>query len=358
MKYVKTFESFRNNKNKKYEPVNEEFLGAIGNFFSKMFKRAKENVRKTEGGKEIEAIYKKYLKLIDDAIVKQTGLKLDIEAVAVKESKIFEAEVGAEVAEEGAVAEEGETTDKPVETEKKPVVDAKILTQKNDILKKIIEQMKGMASKEMDNVLKKHGGGAENPQLQIIINAKKDQFTLDVLNAEIAALEKSGNPEAKKLLSAKQAEAKTWGETIKKWWVKFEKTGKKPNEGSKFNEPLELGKEVVYKRKKFNEENWKKLIDKISGDSPQWIDRSEADESPMKEMIEKREIGILKISNIDGDKVELKGDKVISKTIGDILLKIHNKEGDSSETKESDTENKPTTEEENTKEETPKEETK
>ena len=41
-KYIKTFESFKNNKN---EPVNEEFLGAIGKWLGNMFK--KYNIART-----------------------------------------------------------------------------------------------------------------------------------------------------------------------------------------------------------------------------------------------------------------------------------------------------------------------
>ena len=301
MKYVRTFESFKNFKNK---PVNEEFLGAIGKFFGKMFKKAGENIRKTQGGNEIEVIYKKYLKLINDAIVKQTGLNLELGEVDVKESKVFEAEEAVAEGEEGAVSEEGaeETTDKKSgEAEKKPVVDPKILKQKQDILKKIIVQMKGLAIKEMDAVLAKQGGGSKNPQLQIIISTKKDQFTLDLLNAEIAALEKSEDPESKKLAAAKQIEAKTWGETIKEWWVKFEKTGK----------PVEYkeGDVVIYKRNDFKEEEWNKLSDEEKTDEDKWDDV---------------QVGSKSITKIDGDNFISKGedDKDISRPISDILLKV------------------------------------
>ena len=70
----------------------------------------------------------------------------------------------------------------------------------------------------------------------------------------------------------------------------------------------------------------------------------------MKEMIDKKEIGILKISKIEGDKVELEGKSPIPKTVGDILLKVNPKEGDSKgeETEETPTEETPT--EENPKE--------
>jgi hypothetical protein len=314
MKYVRTFESFKNFKNK---PVNEEFLGAIGKFFGKMFKKAGENIRKTQGGNEIEVIYKKYLKLINDAIVKQTGLNLELGEVDVKESKVFEAEE----AEEGAVAEEGaeegaeETTDKkPGEAEKKPVVDPKILKQKQDILKKIITQMKGLAIKEMDAVLAKQGGGSKNPQLQIIISTKKDQFTLDLLNAEIAALEKSEDPESKKLAAAKQIEAKTWVETIKEWLVKFEKTGK----------PVEYKEDdvVIYKRKDFKEEEWNKLSDEEKTDEDKWDDV---------------QVGSKSITKIDGDNFTFKNkdDKDITKPLTDILLKVKVKEEPKEETDES-----------------------
>ena len=56
MRYVKTFESF---KNKDIEPVNEEFLGifkAIGG----MFKKAMGLIKATKGGEDVEKIYQNY----------------------------------------------------------------------------------------------------------------------------------------------------------------------------------------------------------------------------------------------------------------------------------------------------------
>ena len=65
MKYIKTFESHRNSKSVETDkPVNEEFFGALGKMIGNLFKKAKERINKTKGGKEIEVIYQKYVDMI------------------------------------------------------------------------------------------------------------------------------------------------------------------------------------------------------------------------------------------------------------------------------------------------------
>ena len=46
MKYIKTFESHRNKKNTVEEPVNEEFFGAVVNFFKNLWNKAMEELKK------------------------------------------------------------------------------------------------------------------------------------------------------------------------------------------------------------------------------------------------------------------------------------------------------------------------
>jgi hypothetical protein len=202
MKYIKTFESHRTSKNT--ETVNEEFLGAIGKFFGNMFKKAKERINKTKGGNEVEAIYQKYLDLISKEFAKTAKVELNLAAAArenegtgavpTKKKESLDTE-GLDMITEADDAPADETTEG--ESPATPEVDAKTavaqLKSKKSVLDQIIKKLKDMALREMDAVLKKYGGGAANPQLEIIITAKKDQFDLDFMNAQISWLEKAGD---------------------------------------------------------------------------------------------------------------------------------------------------------------------
>ena len=59
-----------------------------------------------------------------------------------------------------------------------------------------------------------------------------------------------------------------------------------------------VGDSVIYKREKFNEEEWKKL-------TPE--DKKKLTEGKMKELIDKEMIGLKKVSKIEGDKVSFEG---------------------------------------------------
>jgi hypothetical protein len=75
-----------------------------------------------------------------------------------------------------------------------------------------------------------------------------------------------------------------------------------------------VGDTVVYKREKFDEAKWGALTDD---------DKKKPEEGKMKEL-QKDEIGIKKISAINGDKVSFEGSE-FTKTMGDILMKVEAK---------------------------------
>ena len=54
--------------------LNEGFFGFMG----KMLGKIKNQISKTKGGKEVEAIYQKYIKIINDQIKKKTGVGLEL----------------------------------------------------------------------------------------------------------------------------------------------------------------------------------------------------------------------------------------------------------------------------------------
>ena len=205
MKHIRTFESYRTLRNKEIEqlePVNEEIFGAIGKFFSNLFKNIKQKIFKVKGGKEVEEIYNKYLQKIQEEIKKAAGVELNLSAAA--DSKAREEQKAKAEKEKAAAAPAAKTesyserfkrsqrifeADEEVDTK----MDAEKLKAKANVIKEILNKLKTMALKEMDAVLKKFGGASENPKLEIIITAKKDEFELAFLNAQVEFLEKAGD---------------------------------------------------------------------------------------------------------------------------------------------------------------------
>lgn len=351
MKYIKKYESF---KNQNSEPVNEEFLGKLIGGIKNLFKKAQERINKTKGGKEVEVIYQKYLTMITTELAKTAQIDLNVAAASKGDLP----------------AAPGATTN---DANAKLAVDT--LKKKKAIMDQIVQKIKANALKEMDAVLTKFGGAAANPQLKIVIDSKKDQFEMDYLNAQIAYLDKAGDKTMIATISKERdalskkieddfkefdgAKAVTYavGDEViyllkDKKPEEYDKT-KKPEdqkaivgvhkiaeidgdnftlededgnptikktgkeimgkvEGSKPAEEYKISDNVIYKRGKFNEESWKKITDD---------DKKKPNEGPMKDLQDKEEIGIKKISKIEGDKVSFE-DADFTKTMADILGKV------------------------------------
>lgn len=347
MKYLKKYETF---KNQKSEPVNEEFLGLkklIGGI-KNLFKKGQERLNKTKGGKEIEVIYQKYTTMLTTELAKTAQIDLNIAA----------ASTGDLPAADGA---------KTNDANAKLAVDT--LKKKKTIMDQIVLKLKTTGLKEMDAILVKFGGAAKNPQLKIIIDSKKDQFEMDYLNAQIAYLDKAGDKtmiaEVTKLrdgLSQKieadfkdfdTAKAVTYevgNEVIyllkDKKAEEYDKT-KKPEDqkdivgvnkiaeidGDNFTledekgEPTikktgselmgkvageekeaieyKAGDLVIYKRDKFDKAEWEKITDE---------DKKKPDEGPMKDLQDKKMIGVKTIEEISGENVSFEGTEVEKKT--------------------------------------------
>ena len=355
MKYIRTYESYRNSKNQ--EPVNEEFLfGLLGKLFGKI----KERINKTKGGKEIDVVYQKWLKIINDQVAKLGITDLNILNAATDKS--------------------GEKPATKDEAKSKALND--ILTKQKAKIEQIIAEAQKGANLEMEAILQKMGGAAKNPQLDMLIKSKIIQFKIDVLNAEVAAfnrvgdaaaaskVQKDADTESKKVENtlkdfdtAKAVTYKEGDEVIyllkdkkKEDWDKLsDDEKKKPTEGKakdlvgvhklvkiegdKYtiedadgkptivktgaeiiglanpgeegaDTEYKVGDTVIYKREKFNEEEWKKLSDD---------EKKKSDEGKMKEL-QKEQIGIKKISKIEGDKISFEGAD-FTKEKGDILMK-------------------------------------
>jgi hypothetical protein len=148
-----------------------------------------------------------------------------------------------------------------------------------------------MALKEMDTVLKKYGGAAANPQLEIIITAKKDQFDLDFMNAQISWLEKAGD-KTESINISKQRDV--------------------------------IAKKIEADYKDFDS---KKAIQYKEGDNVIYLlkDKKKEDYKADKKPEEQTDVvGVHKISKIEGDKFTLldkDGNPTIVKTGAEILGK-------------------------------------
>lgn len=313
MKYVRTFESFRN---KKGEPVNEELLGGLMNFFKNLWNKATEELKKmgedpsmeqldewveknifnpSSGNyifknvieqfkKSTEAGNEPCLKLVDDILDPETGVL---------------GTQGLQPLYDGLMKSFGKNL-APLET-----------------IKFYFQTARNRAIKDY-----KFAGG---PDLKIGEEAKIDP------NAKKTDLEDTTHlPDLKKELKSAGEDNKKKKEVTLKWvegnliprLLKYIQEIK-PDEVQKYLDSkgikakegigeLKEGDNVVYKRDKFNEEEWNKVTEE---------DKKKPDEGVMKDLQNKGMIGIKKISAINGEEVSFE-DADFKKTKDDILMKL------------------------------------
>lgn len=287
-KYIKNFESFKNSKTE--EPVNEEILGAIGRAIGGLFKKGKELINKAKGGKEVEAIYQKYLKMIQDQFASQAKVNLNILA-SEKNTKTPMANAATIIPKKESVQYDTSTKIFEADANAKLAVDT--LNQKKNIMDQIVQKMKAMAVKEMDNILKKYGGSGKNPQLDLLIQSKKDEFDMAYLNAKIGYLEQAGDT--------------TMVAGIKK---------ERDNIAKKIEEELTAASKAV-------------AIDYVVGDTVIYLLKGKTKENydPKKKPEDQKDIvGVHKIDKIEGDKYTLLDDdgKEIIITGAELISKSEN----------------------------------
>jgi hypothetical protein len=317
MKHIRTFESYRslrNKENEQLEPVNEEIFGAIGKFFSNLFKNIKQKINKVKGGQEVEEIYNKYLTKIQQEIKKAAGVELNLSA-ATKTEADAKAKADAEKKTKPEAKKENQNHisnkyKKIFEAEADTKLEADKLKQKKEIIQQIVDKMKTMALKEMDAVLKKFGGAAENPQLEIVITAKKDEFELAFLNAQVDFLEKAGDKTqvaevVKKRDAVSQKVQKQYKELDAAKAVKYEEDD-----------------EIIYLKKDKTKEDWGKLSDD---------EKKKPQEGKAKELVSvgtyvSKEGDKVKIKDADGETAEIASDRMVGKVESNKEMKF--KEGD------------------------------
>lgn len=315
MKYVKSFESHRNSK--KLEPVNEELLGGIMNFFKGLWAKAMEELKKLgedpdtekvkdwiadnpfnpsdnnylfknvmdEFRKKPEANDQDALTLVDSILNPETGVlgKQGLAPLYENLKKAFPPQEGEPASSQYATFEYffntirtkaiiqykfGASTDGKVDP-KKINIDLKDMTHLPDVKKLLTAATDGKKKKDAiinwcDKTL--------FPQLDKFADA----ITEDEVEKHLSKL-KIPIPEAG------------------------------PEGGYK------VGDNVVYKREKFDQAKWDALTDD---------DKKKPNEGKMKEL-QVEEIGIKVVSKVEGDNIFFKDKegKEFSKTMSDILMK-------------------------------------
>lgn len=313
MKYVRTFESFRN---KKEDPINEEFLGGLLNFFKKMWNDATAELKKLGEDPKPEQLdewiennifnssSKTYLfKSVMDEFKKKT--EANNEDCLTLVDSILDPETG-------ALGTQG----------LQPLYDSLMKTFGKNLAP--IETIKFYFQTSRNRAIKdyKYAGG---PDLKIGEDAKIDP------NAKKMDLKDTSHlPDLKKVLEAAGDDNKKKLQDTTGWVEKnlLPRLSKyiqeiKPEEVTKYLDSkgikqkegigeLKEGDDVVYKRDKFNEEEWNKVTED---------DKKKTDEGPMKDLQNKGMIGIKKISAINGEEISFEGSE-FKKTKDDILMKV------------------------------------
>jgi len=328
MKYIQNYESFKTGGETGH--VNEEFLGAIARGIKNLFQKGAALVNKIRGGKEIEAIYQKYLDQIQDQFKKTANVDLNISAAG----KGMPQGTGGTSGTAGAAGTSGtagaagtsgtagaagtsgtagakkesvsyEGAGKVFEADQNAKLAVDTLKKKKAIMDQIVAKLKEVAMKEMDAVLNKFGGAAKNPQLAAILQTKKDQFDLDYLNSQLAYLDAAGDKTmAPEIIKKRDAISKDIEAKMK------EIENLKPAD-------YKEGDEVIYLLKGKKPEDYKK-------------DKKPEDQKSV--------VGVHKIVKIEGDTFTLedeKGQPTIKKEIEEIMGRTEG--SGESEFKEGDT---------------------
>lgn len=321
-KYIRKFESFKKNR---YNSVNEELLGGIINFFKNMWGKAMEELKKLGPDPDAEEVstwiadnpfnpadnnylfknvmeeFKKQpqandqacLQLVDNILNPETGVlgKQGLQPLYDNLDKVYK--------------------DNPATPQ---------------MVRFCLEIVRNKAIKQY-----KYAGG---PDLKVDKNASKidpKKITLDLKDMNHL-------PDLKKLLTAATDDKKKRDVTInwteKTLLVQIDKIADEikqedvdaylQSQGIEAPESAadyKPGESVIYKRDKFNEEEWKKVTDD---------DKKKPNEGKMKELQDKEMIGIKKVKEIKGEDVSFE-DADFTKKTDDLLGKVEGEKAEGQE---------------------------
>jgi hypothetical protein len=315
-KYVRNFESFRN---KLVKPVNEELLGGVMNFFKNMWGKAVEEVKKLGKNPAPEEIEKwidtNPLNPKDDSYLLKGVMDEFMKKPEANEQDCLDLIKNILDPQVGCLGKQGLQTlyDGLLKAFGKD-------TPTLDIVKFYMETIRNRAIKDY-----KYAGG---PDLKVGTDAKVDDKKIVVDMKDTTHL-----PEFKKAILAAQQDNKKRKQLAMDWVNKIlvtrldkylsevkdedvdnyiESKGKAVPENVGEIKP---GESVIYKREKFNDDEWGKLTDE---------EKKKPGEGKMKELEDKEMIGIKKVKAINGDEVSFE-DADFTKTTADILGKAESK---------------------------------
>lgn len=311
MRYVNTFESF---KTKRLQPVNEELLGTVINFFKNMWAKATQELKKLGDNPSLQQldqwIEKNPFNPADDTYLLKSVMDEFNKKPTANDQDCLTLIDNILDPELGALGTQG----------MQPFFDQIIKafgnnTKPLNIIQYYMERIRDRAIKDY-----KFAGG---PDLKVGEPAK-----LDPKKKTLGLDDTTHLPDFKKILKAATDDKKKKEATIN--WVnktlvpRLEKYATEVTDeevdaylktkGIETGGDYKIGDMVIYKREKFNQANWDALTDD---------DKKKQNEGKVKELETKEEIGTKKISKIEGEKVNFEGAD-FTKLTSDILMKIEN----------------------------------
>jgi hypothetical protein len=316
MKYVKSFESHKNSK--KQEPVNEELLGGVINFFKNLWNKAVAELEKLGDKPKQEDITnwisKNTLNPADDSYMFKQQMDDFKKKPEANDQDCLTLVDGILNPETGALGKQGLQPMMDTLNKKYPPKQGETMHWIPADTQYVFQVIRNKAI-----VQYKFAGGPADGK----VDPKKINVDLkDVIHL----------PEFKKLLTAavdgkkKKEVTITWVEkNLIPQLVKFEQaiTGDELDKNLEAEKitftgtgegevaaDYKVGDTVVYKREKFVQEEW----DKITDD-----EKKKPNEGKMKEL-QAEQIGIKKISKIEGDKISFEGAD-FTKTMADLIMK-------------------------------------
>ena len=316
MKYVKSFESHKSSK--KQEPVNEELLGGVINFFKNLWNKAVAELEKLGDKPKQEDITnwisKNTLNPADDSYMFKQQMDDFKKKPEANDQDCLTLVDGILNPETGALGKQGLQPMMDTLNKKYPPKQGETMHWIPADTQYVFQVVRNKAI-----VQYKFAGGPAD--------GKVDPKKINVDLKDVTHM-----PEFKKLLTAavdgkkKKEVTITWVEkNLIPQLVKFEQaiTGDELDKNLEAKKitftgtgegevaaDYKVGDTVVYKREKFVQEEW----DKITDD-----EKKKPNEGKMKEL-QAEQIGIKKISKIEGDKISFEGAD-FTKTMADLIMK-------------------------------------
>ena len=309
MKYLKDYQKHKNS----YSPINEGIFGAVLNFFKNLWAKATEELKKLGDAPTIakvqDYVETNVMNPADDTYIFKGVLDEFNKKIEANEQDCLDLVKNILDPQAGALGAQG----------LQPFYDNIIKAMGKDsptleIVQYYLEIIRNRAIKDY-----KYAGG---PDLKIGTNPKVDDKKIIVDMKDTTHL-----PDYKKVILAAGQDNKKRKQLAVDWVNKtlvprldkyLDEAATKEEEVEKYiqskgKEAPEAGPEggykagdlVIYKRDKFDEAEWKKITDE---------DKKKSNEGPMKDLQDKKMIGVKTIEEISGENVSFEGTEVEKKT--------------------------------------------